>query len=197
MIMCGSDSGILIPFYQNYDPSPIYLNGVCDHEYLLAQYRGVSLTSYGIKFITWAGIDGYSHSSLYRASDANVIEAWGKTGVRRRHFGVDHTPGTRVDLYTVPSATVKQWEGAWEFGQECADRGDRYSMRALTRFLTRAEALDEEMDWSLIRNWFCSQLVFVSLAMQGVFLAHKASYKMSPVAITTSPLTYYYGTITV
>ncbi|NCC52749.1 MAG: hypothetical protein EOM20_16235 [Spartobacteria bacterium] len=170
-------------------PEPRPFSNV-DDEYLYAVYRGYSVLSRAIQLRTWAGLGGPSHVANFRQSDMSVIEAW-THGVRYIPFDRDHKPGTIVDFYRVDGMTPDKWATAWQYCK--AQLGKPYNYANILWFISRAERADD--DWGNVPAWICSQLAFVSVALQDVYVMHKPSYKVSPYDIVQSPITHYVGSL--
>jgi hypothetical protein len=130
-----------------------------------------------IQFQTWGP---YSHAS-WILEDDSCIEAWHKGGVRHtRHWSMDHTPGTPIDLFEVKGLTAEQRAGIESF--LLSQVGKRYDYRGVTRFVTRLPPVDQ-MD-----RWFCSVLVFMAVAsVRAPLLARIPSHKVNPTLLSYAP----------
>jgi len=153
-------------------------------------YRGISLTSWAIRWRTWSV---YSHASLWidpeeRESGGGEIEAWpqgagGQPGGVQRHnrLGAAHTPGTEIDLYDIQGITSLQEHAVWDFAMHQV--GMRYDYHGVAGFLSRRHGANNT------GKWFCSELVFAALAYAGVHLLRRIEpHQVDPGLLARSPL---------
>ena len=150
----------------------------------IAQYKGKSLTSRIIRFITWSE---YSHTAIILAEDT-IVEAWeGCNQVRIvSSLSEGHTAGTTVDIYDIRMGT-KQEEKFREFIAEQV--GKKYDYWGILGFLRRRDLERGE-------SWFCSELFAAACQEAGVVLLHNCRpAQTSPGLVTRSPITNYVRTI--
>lgn len=165
----------------------------------IALYQGVSVISRAIR---WQTRSVYSHAAVVFDFDiqmtappqygrakivnihaGNVIEAW-RGGVRlSASLSANHTPKTRVDLFTFKEP-LKQSEALAITHFLVSQLGKPYDYVSILRFLTRTR--DNEFDCD---RWFCSELAFQAFAVGGRrLLARTPAWKVPPAWIAMSTL---------
>jgi uncharacterized protein YycO len=142
----------------------------------IALYRGVSLLSKAIRCFNWGP---YSHASWLTA-DGTEIEAWRKGVTESPGIGSQHTPGTRIDLFTVAGLTP-ELRAAADAAMR-ASVGLPYDWLGILGFLARARVQREG-------RLFCSELVFSRLDNVGLPLLKRVpAFKVFPALLSYSPL---------
>jgi len=115
-----------------------------------------------------------------------VIEAWHKGGVTRvPSLSTNHTPGTRIDLYTVIGETPAHTAIIRDFLH--AQLGKPYDYLGLFGFLFRATRLQDK------HKWFCSELVAEAYATAALPLMRIPSHKIYPGMLAASPMLKHIG----
>lgn len=153
---------------------------------IICEYIGISLRS---KFIMWFTWRKYSHTSItfatiangYLVGDKSEWEAWPKNGVEHVPlFGMNHTKGTRVDLYVLRHHLNRdELENGMLFLS--AQEGKKYDWWGIMGMALRARTHNDS-------RWFCTELVFTFLRMCGrTILQNIEAYQTSPGIIETSP----------
>jgi hypothetical protein len=144
----------------------------------IGAYHGISILSRLIKWFSWSDI---SHVAAIRA-DGRVIEAWGKGGAREMdswHKG--HKPGTRIDLYVVPSWSLTRHRKFWDALRRRV--GTPYDWRGIFGFLTRRDGAANPL------RVFCSGLLHAASAEVGSpFIRRVPSHRVAPGDIVSSAL---------
>ncbi|MBL4781776.1 MAG: hypothetical protein JKX92_05995 [Porticoccaceae bacterium] len=144
----------------------------------IAQYKGKSLTSRLIKFITRGQ---YSHTSIILGS-GRIVEAWqGSNSVRViRTLSDGHKPGTPVDIYSVRMSS-EQERLFTEYVE--AQIGKKYDYWGIVGFLLRRDLQRSE-------NSFCSEIFAAGCEFAKVGLLNNLlPSQTSPSMITRSPIT--------
>jgi hypothetical protein len=148
---------------------------------MIALYKGTSLISKLIRWRTWSD---YSHAAWIR-DNGEVIEAWTDGVCKRSSIHVGHTPGTKIELFTV-ELTLTQ-----KMNLECfLDRqiGKSYDWRGIGKFISRRDGNNQD-------RWFCSELVAAAFKHAGVpLLLRIPVYKIDPGMLSYSPLLQHTGT---
>ncbi len=108
------------------------------------------------RLIRWQTRSQYSHAAIMLPC-GRVLEAWQGEGVRIKWL----RDWCDVDRFRVTDMTEEQWETAIAFAR--AQIGKKYDYRGVWRFLSRRKPARDD-------RWFCSELVFASLAAAGVKL---------------------------
>jgi hypothetical protein len=151
----------------------------------LALYRGKSLVSRIIKWISW-GI--YSHAAIRLPDKGGIIyEAWEGVGVRKGISISDgHTLGTRVDIYPV---VITDYEYDIIVQSLESQIGKKYDFKGVFRFSPFLRMFFSKYPSASEHNkWFCSELVLWALGRAGVILLNDEPWKVSPSDIAKSPL---------
>ncbi len=134
-------------------------------------FRGRGLISW---LIRWQTRGNYSHAALLRP-DGMIVEAWQGKGVQVKAM----TDLAEVDIYSV-AMTPEQWGTALDYATSQVGRG--YDYWAVIRFIDRRNMPAND-------KWFCSELVFESLARAGVRLFERIMpWAVSPGLIAISPM---------
>ncbi len=144
----------------------------------IAQYKGSSIISRVIKFISWGA---YSHTGII-LGDGLIVEAWqGSNSVRViKSLSDGHKPGTPVDIYSVRMG-VEQERLFTEYVE--AQIGKKYDYWGIWGFLRRKDLQRGE-------SWFCSELFAAGCEKAGVSLLNNLlPSQTSPSMITRSPIT--------
>lgn len=141
----------------------------------IALYKGKSTIS---RLIRWQTRSQYSHAAAL-LDDGSVIEAWHIGGVRHApSLMANHTPGTQVDIYTVPCA-VRQQKVYETF--LVAQIGKKYDFKSVFRFASHVSARETG-------KWFCSELVTAALNEANLNpLARINPAEVSPQLLSISP----------
>lgn len=135
-------------------------------------FRGRGIIS---RLIRWQTRSRYSHAA-FLLPDGRILEAWQGSGVR-----VAHVPDwCDIDVFAVEGVDRLQWSAVLGFAR--AQIGKGYDYRGVFRFLSRRRTPDNG-------RWFCSELVFASLAKAGVDLLRDTDpAEVSPGMLARSPL---------
>lgn len=144
----------------------------------VAQYKGTSLVSRAIKFVTWGK---YSHTAIMLDNDY-IIEAWqGSNCVRViGSLSEGHKPGTPVDIYSVRMGSDQERKFR-EFVE--GQVGKKYDFWGIAGFLRRKDLQRGE-------SWFCSELFAAGCEHAGVTLLNNVRpAQVSPSMVTRSPIT--------
>lgn len=144
----------------------------------IAQYKGNSLTSRAIKFVTRGR---YSHTGIILDND-RIIEAWqGSNSVRViKSLSEGHKPGTPVHIYSVRMGSEQ--ERIFRAFIE-SQIGKKYDFWGILGFLRRKDLQRGE-------SWFCSELFAAGCEKAGITLLNNLTpSQTSPSMITRSPLT--------
>ena len=144
----------------------------------IAQYKGKSLTSKGIKFVTRGP---YSHTAIMLEDDC-IVEAWhGSNSVRIIESLSDgHTPGTPVDIHSVRMGS-EQERIFREF--VLAQVGKDYDQWGIVGFLSNRDLQRGE-------SWFCSELFAAGCEKARVALLNNVRpSQVSPTMATYSLIT--------
>jgi uncharacterized protein YycO len=152
---------------------------------MIAAFKGKSIISRIIKVFNWSE---YSHIA-WIDEDFSGVEAWHRGGVS--NFATpsqNHTPGTPVDLFTVPGETPQQTEMIRAF--LLAQVGKKYDYAGVIGFLLRSHRLQRK------NKWFCSELVAEAYAQAGLPLLNMPSYMIYPGMLAASPRLKHTGGFT-
>lgn len=126
--------------------------------------------------IRWQTRGKYSHAAL-QFKNGSIVEAWQGEGVRLLSKPKHGLSG--VDTFAVSGLSEQQERYAHEFAM--ARLGHKYDYRGVLRFVSRRKAEDNE-------RWFCSELVFSTVAYAGVELfARTQAWEVSPSMLARSP----------
>ena len=160
---------------------------------MIAQYYGISLIS---KIIRWRTYGDVSHTAWVSPHSGRVIEAWQQGGVRELDdLNCGHTPGTVIDLYRVEGMTRDKHRAIEDFLRRQV--GKKYAFWQILRFITRqADLLRADLLRECpcnLRSWFCSELVFTALRLQGLWLLNAPANRVHPTLLGYSPLLIPYG----
>lgn len=151
----------------------------------IAQYKGKSLTSKLIKFVTWGK---YSHTAIMLEDDL-IVEAWqGSNSVRIiKSLSDGHKPGTEVDIYSVRMG--KNQEKI--FRKFVLDQvGVPYDYWGIHGFLWRKNRQNPN-------NWFCSELFAGGCkAARVLLLNNKEPHQISPSDASRSTRAKYIKSVT-
>lgn len=149
---------------------------------VVAQYRGISTISSAVRFQTRSV---WSHSALYNLDTGEVAEALANKNAWTisKSLSENHTPGTVVDLFTVPGLDE---DGAWV--EALSYEGIPYDYRAIWRFISRRPFADNG-------RLFCSEGVSMICDHNGVRLQNKPHWEMAPEHVGISPLLKPYQTV--
>mgnify|MGYP003388997292 CR=1 FL=1 len=142
----------------------------------LAFYKGKSIIS---KLIRWKTRGVYSHVAVV-FSKYDVLEAWQGTNSVRwiKSLSAGHTSGTPVDIFDLDAEV--DIKAALAFAQ--AQIGKKYGYRTILKFLTGTS--DDSQN-----DWICSEIALAIVRAGDVnLLARVDAYKVSPVALSWSPL---------
>lgn len=163
-------------------------------------YHGRSFVS---KVIQWHTRSEISHVAMRR--NGEVIEAWHApichggavyriTEDNAAHH--NHTPGTRVDVFTVPrlssvdddlpsECSERIEKRAWTWA--CMQVGKPYDYRMVLRFIPRLPETDDSEN-----RWFCSELVMMAFVVGGYpLLERRTPAYVHPCNLYMSPLINY------
>lgn len=153
---------------------------------MIAIYQGKSIISRIIRAFNWSV---YSHVAWIDDNDFTVTEAWCRGGVTRVATpSCNHTPGTPVDLFIVPSETLEQTAIIRQFLNDQV--GKKYDYAGILGFVFRIKRLHRK------HKWFCSELVAEAYATAGLPLMHLPSFKIYPGMLASSPLLKHTGGFT-
>jgi uncharacterized protein YycO len=142
----------------------------------LAFFKGRSLTSRAIRWITWGE---YSHVGIFFPETDMIVEAWHYGGVLMNRFGRRHTPGTEVDIYEfVKHPDEKQLIQGIRYLY--SQMGKPYDFAGVFGFLTRRDNESRE-------KIFCSELAFEFCLSMGIKPLEIPSYKVNPSNLAASP----------
>ena len=144
----------------------------------IAQYRGTSIASRIIKFVTRGK---YSHTAIM-IEDNVIIEAWqGSNEVRIiRGLSDGHKAGTKADIYEIP-CTEAQEEAICAYLM--SQVGMKYDYFGLISFYFNKSKYNRES------RWFCSELFASACNRSGVQLLNNVEpWQVSPTMVTRSPL---------
>ena len=132
-------------------------------------------------------------------SNDSVVEAWHQPilkggriyhhedGTLIENLSVNHTPGTKVDLYSTWGLTDKQVKAIEKHAILC--EGMKYDFRGVFRFLTRVPSTNNG-------KLFCSELVAESLLVGDIQLQKRVPvWDMSPKLVGISPVLTHVDTI--
>ena len=163
---------------------------------MILQYIGKSF--FPSKFIQWFTWGKYSHSAWsfceieagMLVGDISEYEAWaGKGVVHVPAIGLNHTKGTRIDLYDL-KAKLNNKEASEGLTFLTEQIGKGYDYKGILGFILRKKSLHNPYDW------FCSELVFAFLLKCGRFLLHGIKpYQVSPQMLPLCPDLVYLGYI--
>lgn len=144
---------------------------------MIAFYRGTSILSRMIRWFNWSI---YSHVSWIEwDGDKSEIEAWRPKVQRVAHWGANHKPGTRVDLYQV-SPELSEDAHANLVAFLTSELGCGYDYFGIVGFILRIKGPAR-------KRWFCSELVFEALLHAGRrVLSNVEPYQVSPGLLATS-----------
>lgn len=144
---------------------------------MFAAYKGTSFPSRGIRLFN----DGdYSHVAWIDDDTGEVYEAW-TSGVRKvQSIHHDHTPGTPVDIFMLPSEGHVQRTAIRHF--MISQVGKPYDWPGVMRFVTRGK----ESDSNDPAKWFCSRLVACGYRLAGIPLLWAPDWKINPTDCTYS-----------
>ncbi|NOY80901.1 MAG: hypothetical protein GXP31_07825 [Kiritimatiellaeota bacterium] len=160
-------------------------------------YRGIGWIS---RLIRWQTRSPVSHVALMRDGEArHVIEAWQNPlprGLVHHNVGNDapfrlHTPGTVVEVYSVPRlcAPGGEWiDGrVWKWAMQQAKAGVAYDFRMVLRFLPKLPETPGSR-----RKLFCSELAAMAFVIGCYPLLERIppAY-VSPGMLRASPLLNY------
>ena len=153
----------------------------------IAQYKGKSLTSKIIKFITRSI---YSHSAFWIVNGKNhyCIEAWHKGGLRKtRSLSENHKPNTEVDLFALkPPLSRKQEQKLIKL--ITADLKQKpsikYDFKHVLMFLPIFRALMGDRDVG--HQYFCAEYVLQRLLDVGYKLLNIEPFRASPEDVVQS-----------
>jgi hypothetical protein len=153
---------------------------------MIALYKGRSLISRIIRCFNWSE---YSHAAWIDTSRNRVYEAWNGWVREAPSLHTNHTPGTEVDVFSVPTSPDQQIVIAQFLRFQV---GKRYDYRGIVHFITRRAESAAGQD-----RWFCSELVLAAYRAAGIdLLARIPAYKVYPGMLAYSPLLDPVGTIT-
>jgi uncharacterized protein YycO len=151
---------------------------------MIALYQGKSLLS---KAIRWQTDSIHSHAS-WLLEDGREIESWKGEGVHVNDtLGKDHTPGTVIDIFTLPKLSDMQRMRAQAFLED--QLGKPYDWRGVLRFATRSRRHSD-------RRWFCSELVAAACESAGAPLFNMPPWKITPGLIAGSRIIEHWKTVT-
>jgi uncharacterized protein YycO len=137
---------------------------------LLFRGRGLAST-----LIRWQTRSPYSHAAL-RLPDGRIIESWQTAGVRIQTLA----DWQGIDIFAVRGMGPSHWYVALNYAT--AQIGFSYDWLSVARFVTRRRTGADH-------RWFCSELVFASLAYAGVRLLERIDpAAVSPGHLALSPL---------
>jgi len=134
--------------------------------------------------IKWQSRSDYSHASLILADDTVLESMQGKGVVNNRTVT---SCGEVVDIFTIP-ALAHVHRDALAFATQ--QLGKPYDYTMVARFLTRRPEARKSSG-----KWFCSELVFASLAQAGLLLLRDTeAWEVSPELLSKSPYLIEAGT---
>lgn len=157
---------------------------------MIALYKGKSLLSWIIKARTWSK---YSHASWICADDSEY-EAWiGKGFVHVPVWGLQHEPGTVIDLFDfVKPLTVAERKTIEDF--LAAQEGKGYDYAGILGFVSIMRLLGcHNNDKSL----FCFESIGLGCAAAQRPVSNKPAYKLSGDDFAGSLALKYIGTLVV
>ena len=141
---------------------------------MIALYKGTSMLSRAIR---WQTDSDYSHAS-WLLPDGREIEAWKGRGVHVNcSLGDGHTPGTVIDIFTLPELSDMQRMQVQAFLDD--QLGKPYDWKGVARFLSRGRRHSD-------RRWFCSELVAAGCIAAAFPLLDLPAWKTTPGLIATS-----------
>jgi hypothetical protein len=152
----------------------------------IALYQGISLIS---RLIRWQTRSKYSHAA-FLLDDDSVIEAWTPCVRHVKSLSAQHTPGTRVDIFShaEPLSLAAQHRLLCLLQD---DIGIPYDYQAIFRFLTR----QRPPHW-IRRRLFCSEQVFQRCQSIGrPLLFRTEAWRVPPDWLARSPVLYLQETI--
>jgi hypothetical protein len=155
---------------------------------MIAFYRGTSILSRLIKWFNWSR---WSHVSWIEwDGDKSEIEAWQPTVQHVKHWGDNHTKGTRVDLFDLQDP-LSEDEHANLLAFLTSEIGCGYDYFGIVGFILRIKGPAR-------KRWFCSELIFEGLlhAKRRV-LCNVEPYQVSPGLMATSPDLVFVGYVIV
>lgn len=137
---------------------------------MILLYRGTSAISRAIQFQTRSK---YSHAA-WALDDGSIVEAWHSGGVRHQSSPfANHTPGTEIDVYDVPSLDPAARAAIETF--LFSELGSGYDFDSVLRFLLRRAASGPSAE-----KWFCSELVHAALRHVGQPLLAAEDWEIAP-----------------
>ena len=166
---------------------------------MILQYKGKSLfPSKLIAWFTWS-LKKYSYSAWsfceadgdQLVGDVSEYEAW--AGVGTTHvpaIGLNHTPGTRIDLYELKKPlTNKEASKMLAFFHETLN--EPYDYKGILGFLIRYKTNNPDA-------WFCSEWIFTALEkIARCLLQDVYAYQVGPAMMAMSNDITYVGYIIV
>ena len=139
-------------------------------------FKGKSWVSRAIR---WQTRSIYSHIAV-QLGDGTVIEAWSKGGVvHRESFRDGHTPGTKVDVFTINPISNFDEQAAKDY--LLAQIGKKYDFGSVLRFLSRRKSKANN-------KFFCSELAESALLAGGCRLLNGNPSEHAPAHTAMSPL---------
>ncbi|MEI6871833.1 MAG: YiiX/YebB-like N1pC/P60 family cysteine hydrolase [Verrucomicrobiota bacterium] len=142
----------------------------------IALYRGTGAVGWLIKKQSRSV---YSHAALLApGSDNQVLESREFKGVQFNKL--TDNDKLSIDWFAIPSMTDQEYQIAFDFAQK--QIGMPYDYWSVARFLTKVPARENG-------KWFCSELVFKSIAEAGLRLLKRIeSAEVAPGLLSYSPL---------
>lgn len=154
----------------------------------ILNYRGISIISKGIKFVTWGD---FSHTAICNEHGI-TIEAWHHGGVEKTPSPWhNHKPNTEIIVY---SLAINSITAAAIWKEAIFLVGTKYDFQALLGFIPVLR-----MFWKDVStHWFCSHAVATACKRAGesLFSPQTKLYKVSPALIDTTPKLEEIGTVT-
>jgi hypothetical protein len=152
---------------------------------MIALYHGISGISRAIRFVNWSD---YSHAA-WITSEGSCIEAWITSAWRLKgkvmespRFDTNHTKGTKVDYFAIPTMTPEQERQITFYMRTCV--GQRYDFGGVLKFLSRTPGEPND-------RWFCSEVIFSACESAKIWLLRLPAWKVFPGMLAYSPLVEY------
>ena len=137
-------------------------------------FRGKGFISWGIRTQTRSQ---YSHAAILMP-DGRIVEAWQGAGAGVQIKTLDDYTG--IDAFIVKGMNDTEWRLAIDYA--LSQVGSKYDYWAIVRFISRPSMPTND-------KWFCSELVFASLARAGINLLERiTASEVSPGLLSFSPI---------
>jgi hypothetical protein len=175
---------------------------------LIANYRGISAVSDGIRLLTYSC---YSHSAAYFDKDIEIqlngnshflaagttIEAWSGGVKLAKSLSENHTERTQVDLFETKRTLThleEQTIGAFLI----RNIGKKYAYGNVARFVPIVRlVIPKPLPYNYDRTHvFCSELVMLAFREAGINLLERCEpWEIPPRDVPRSPLLYFKKTV--